>query len=71
MHAGLVLMNSAGLIVKGYRPEPAEAEKEAQLSAAPPSSGPPAFVADILTNALLFYLEKTITRYAVHSHREF
>lgn len=62
IHAGLVLMNSAGLIVKGYKPEPAVAEREAELSAAPPSSGPPGFVADIVTNALLFYLEKTITR---------
>ena len=61
-------MNSAGLIVKDYRPEPAEAEKEAQLSAAPPSSGPPGFVADILTDALLFYLEKTITRYCSDAH---
>ena len=56
-------MNSAGLIVKGYRAGAAEAGEEAQLSAAPPSSGPPAFVADILTNALLFYLERTITRF--------
>lgn len=63
--AGLVLMNSAGLIVKDYKPDPAEASEEAQLSAAKPAIGPPGIIADVVTSALLFYLEKTITRQAL------
>ena len=60
MWAGLVLMNSAGLLVNNYKaPESKEAGSTAmgQLM-----SGPPAFVVDAITSALLFYLEKTIGR---------
>ena len=62
---GLVLMNSAGLIVKGYKPEPDTPQASAPQSAQPvtaSATGPPAIVADVLTTALLFYLEKTISR---------
>ena len=60
LRAGLVLMNSAGLLVNNYKaPENKEAGSTAmgQLM-----SGPPAFIVDAITSALLFYLEKTIGR---------
>lgn len=64
-----MLINSAGLIVKGYKPDPAYDSKKSAPAMAEPltgqPTGPPAIVADIVTSALLFYLEKTITRYCI------
>jgi len=57
----LVLMNSAGLIQKGYLPSQ-EASDPGLLVVRPPS-GPPGFVADLVTNVLIFYLERSVGRY--------
>ena len=67
LDTGLVLINSAGLIVKDYKPEAGDSTASAKTPAtesipASTVAGPPGFVADILTGALLFYLERTITR---------
>ena len=63
MNAGLVLINSAGLIRPKYKPE----QNLTGNGAAPaftlgPVVGPPAVLADAVSTALLFYLERTVAR---------
>lgn len=55
-HAGLVLMNSAGMVKGNYQPPPP------QVNAASLVTGPPGFLADALSTALLAYLEATVAR---------
>lgn len=62
--AGLVLVNSAGNIVPGFTPEAAPAGAGSNGSGAAAgngaASGPPLLVADVVSRALFFYLERTI-----------
>lgn len=52
-------MNSAGLLVKNYKP-PENGNGITAMNTL--MSGPPVFIVDAITSALLFYLEKTIER---------
>ena len=63
---GLVLMNSAGLLVEKYKPPPRDTGNTAMNQL---MSGPPAFLVDAVTSALLFYLEKTVSRYLLQNTR--
>ena len=61
--AGLVLINSAGLIKPGYTPEEAANPSDQATT----QTGPPGVVADVVTNVLMFYLERSVPR-CCHMH---
>ena len=66
--AGLVLINSAGLIRPKYKPEQnltGNGNGAASALTIGSVAGPPAVLADAVSTALLFYLERTVARYAV------